>query len=418
MSEINQRLLKAARFFALAALFFIPISVALVNTFVALFALSVFANRNFWSSLAHLWQIPVVRAALLLFVAMWIAAAYSSAPVKQAFDFAIKYQKKLLLIPLLIWVFGQGPATHWIKPRWVLLTSWSLVLTLSCAYCLRAMLADTSVADAATVFTDRISQSVGVVLLFCVAIAWAPREQDQRLKIALIGIAMLAVIDVLFLINGRTGQVCLIAVSLWMLFRFAIGHPEINRIQRFGYVATGILLIAVLTTLAMQQKTSRIAAVENEISQGAETSSGQRLEFYSMSWKMIKQHPLFGTGMGSVGIEFDRAAAQYGTTLSGTMRNAHNEYLMMMIQMGVPGLLLFLWLLIAVYRSAGSLPPIDRELLQAYVIVFSVGCMPNAFLTDFNEGHVFVFLTGIFLAPLYGGQRSTQSLETQAISQV
>lgn len=406
MSKINQRLLKAAQFFALAALFFIPISVALVNTFVALFALSVFLNRNFWSSVSDLWRLPVIKAAMCLFLAMWIAALYSSAPLKEAFDFATKYQKKLLLIPLLIWVFGQG---DWqARIRWTLLVSLSFVLMLSYVYFFRDMFSTTGTSDASAVaFTDRISQSISMVLLFCLALLLAQGKQDRRIKIGLWLIAGLATGDVMFLLTGRTGQLCLLVVAVWLLLKNIAGIYANNRFKSLALMGLGLALIAVVFLLSIQQKTSRMANLDTEIAQASgETSAGQRLEFYSMSWKMIKENPLMGTGMGSVGIEFDRAASKYGTTLSETMRNTHNEYLMMMIQMGLPGLLLFLWLLTSVYKSARQLQPIDRDLLQAYAIIFAVGCVPNAFLTDFNEGHTFVFLTGIFLAPLYRKQPS------------
>lgn len=413
MSEINRRLLDASRFFALAAFFFVPASVALVNAFVALFALSVFLNRHFWLSLQDLWRLPVVKAAMLLFLAFGVAAIYSSAPLKEALDFGTKYQKKLLLVPLLIWVFGFSPVTPRIHPRWVLLASWTLVLALSYVYYLRAAFSGWAVTDAATVFTDRISQSVGVAFLFCVAVIWAAREQGRRLKIGMALIAVLAMVDVLFLMDGRTGQVCLIAVAVWLLLKHVGEIHERNRIRSFIVVGLGVLLIAGLAALTVEQRSSRMAEVETEISQhkaGAETSSGQRLEFYSMSLKMIREHPLIGTGTGSVGIEFERAASRYGTSLSGMMRNAHNEYLMMLIQMGVPGLLLFVWLLACVYRSARQLPAMDRNILQAYAVIFAIGCMPNAFLTDFNEGHSFVFLAGIFLAPLYRQQQEARAI--------
>ena len=406
MSEINQRLLKVAQFFALAALFFIPISVALVNTFVALFALSVFLNRNFWSSLSDLWQLPVVKATMLLFLAMWIAVAYSSAPLKEAFDFGIKYQKKLLLIPLLIWVFGQSNLQE--RIRWTLMVSLSFVLMLSYAYALRDVITGSgTTVRFAVAFTDRISQGVSMGLLFCMALLLAQDAQDRRVKVGLRLIAMLAAVDVMFLLTGKTGQVCLLVVAIWLLFKNLAEVYAKNRTKSLTIAGVGLLLIAAFLVVSMQQKSSRMTNVEAEIAQGTETSSGQRMEFYSMSLKMIENHPLIGTGMGSVGIEFDRAASNYGTTLKDTMRNAHNEYLMMMIQMGVPGLLLFVWLLVCVYRSARQLPAIERDILQAYVVIFSVGCLPNSFLADFNEGHTFVFLVGIFLAPLYCKQPSS-----------
>lgn len=403
MPKINQRLLDASRFFGISVLFFLPISVGMVNTFAALFALSVFINRDFWHDLADLWKIQVVKAALILLGALLIATLYSSAPLGAAFDFATKY-RKLLFIPLLIWAFrdsgGQG------KARWTLLISLSLVLLTS--YTNYLGLTDrfrpsgyNAETDAALVFHLRITQGIFMALLFCLAITMSRNEARTPIKWGLCLIAVLAAIDVMVLVNSRTGQMCWIVATLWMMLNASIRIWPTHRIQSAAVILGGLALIIGLLMLSAQQKASRLNTVISEIEAGSETSSGLRLEFYALSWKMIKAHPLLGTGTGSAAIESDRMRLAHQTSLSGTMNHPHNEYLLMMIQLGVPGLLLLLWLFGAVYAGSRQLMPADRDVLQPWLIIFVVGCFPNALLLDFNEGHMFVFLTGIFLSPLY-----------------
>lgn len=403
---MNQRLLDASRFFGLCALFFLPISIGLVNTFAALFALSVFINRDFWRDLGELWKIETVKIALILLVVILLAAFYSSAPLSAAFDFASKY-RKLLFIPLLIWAFRDA-AWHG-RTRWTLLAGLSIMLLLSYTNYMgwtdlfrpKGVFMAT---DAAIVFHHRITQGVFTTLLFCLALWMFQRESDKRLKIAFLLIALLAAADVMWLINSRTGQLCLIAVSLWMLTMAGLDLHRTSRTKATALFVSGLLIIGASLIVTVEQKDSRLASVRTEMQEvggSAETSTGQRLEFYRLSWKMIQAHPVFGTGTGSSAVESARMVIAHETTLSGAMNHPHNEYLLMAIQMGLLGFVLFVWLLVAIYKAAQRLPRIDRLCLQSYLLIFAVGCLVNSFLLDFNEGNMFVFLAGIFLAPLY-----------------
>jgi O-antigen ligase len=402
MSEINRRLLIAAQFSGMATLFFLPISVALVNVFAGLFAACVFLNRDFWRECVSLWRLRAVKAAMILLGALFISVSYSSAPTATAFDFATKY-RKLLFIPLLIWAFQDSTLQR--KAASTLLVSLTIVLLLS--YTNYFGWTDTfhprgyaGIGDTALVFHQRITQGIFMALLFCLAVTQSRNESVRPLKWALCLIALLAAFDAMFLVNSRTGQLCLLTAALWMLLNKGIREWPKNRMRSSAIVVGGLALLFGFFVLAAQQKSSRLTMVATEIQEGSETSSGIRLESYALSWKLIKANPWFGTGTGSVSIESDRMRLLHETTLSHAVSHPHDEYLLMMIQLGVPGLVLFLWLLHSAYTGAKKLTPQDRDILQSYVVIFAVACLPNPSLLDFNEGHMFVFISGIFLAPL------------------
>jgi O-antigen ligase len=77
--------------------------------------------------------------------------------------------------------------------------------------------------------------------------------------------------------------------------------------------------------------------------------------------------------------------------------NPHNQYLFLAVELGVPGLLLFLGLLFAAWREAARLEPESALFLRGLVLTMAVSCMVNSFLLDGPEGRAFVLLLALSL---------------------
>jgi O-antigen ligase len=132
---------------------------------------------------------------------------------------------------------------------------------------------------------------------------------------------------------------------------------------------------------------SRLADTGQEIAnfrdKNVVTSAGVRLEFYRRSIELFEHRPVAGYGVGSVLSEFERLVK--------------NETGGRATALGIVGIALFVWLLVALYRECRRVDPLSRTLVYGYLIAFTVGCLANSLLLNFTEGCFFVLLSGIVM---------------------
>ncbi len=77
-----------------------------------------------------------------------------------------------------------------------------------------------------------------------------------------------------------------------------------------------------------------------------ERSSQKRVEIWRGAMEMAKDHPLFGVGLDAFKVEIEK----YVDLDRTTVRDAHNIYLQVAAELGIPGLLLFLAILYHIIR--------------------------------------------------------------------
>ena len=174
-------------------------------------------------------------------------------------------------------------------------------------------------------------------------------------------LSLLAICNVMILVNGRSGQ--LILVSLIALFIW----------QKMGVRSIKYFVVAaMLGGLAMSSlpalKHSRLFEVGQEL-KDPNSSSGLRMGFYKNSFELFKKHPILGVGTGAFKTEYHQ---QIGNVegLQATS-NPHNQYLLMAVETGVVGLLAFLAFLLSGWRVAASLNMETRYTAQGLVVLIS-----------------------------------------------
>jgi O-antigen ligase len=129
----------------------------------------------------------------------------------------------------------------------------------------------------------------------------------------------------------------------------------------------------------------------------ARTSVGYRLEFYDNTLKLIRDRPLLGAGTGGFPDAYKRQVAGTAMAPAG---HPHNEYLHLMAQLGIPGLVALLALFWVPWRLAPRLPLAHEGILaRGIVLTIAVGCVVNSLLLDHTEGLFFAWGLGV----LFGG---------------
>jgi O-antigen ligase len=130
--------------------------------------------------------------------------------------------------------------------------------------------------------------------------------------------------------------------------------------------------------------------------QGADTSIGERLEYYKKSVHFFAEAPLKGHGTGSTRGLFEQAAASAaaGTAASEVVGNPHNQTLNVAVQWGVIGVVLLyaMWLShLALFRGEGLTNWIG--LLVVVQNIFT--SLFNSHIFDFHEGWMYVLGVGV-----------------------
>jgi O-antigen ligase len=222
------------------------------------------------------------------------------------------------------------------------------------------------------------------------------QAQQLKLRVVWYGLAVLAAGNVVFMIQGRTGYLVLVLLALYLGFVC----------RRYtGLVVAALFAGAVITTAFVLPSTlherTELAVEEFHQAQpkvASQTSVGRRLEFYRNSLAIIHGHPLIGVGTGGFPYAYEKQIA--GTDMEPT-RNPHNEYLHILVQLGLIGFVALLALFWVPWRVAPLLPTWqETQIARGLVLTIAAGCVFNSLLIDHTERLLFAWGLGVLFAGL------------------
>lgn len=372
----------------------IPISIAADHILLAVTVLAWLMTGHLGEQVARAARNPVVVAGLLLF-ALFIAGifVYDGDPLDAAKSLG-KYKELLLLVPLVCLLDGALWRIRALQFFFV-----AMVITLIGSYAIAVGLIPIDnppnrYAGNPTVFKYHITHSFLMAIFAFICASLARIESNTRRRWLYVSLAILAAANVLFMVKGRTGYIVLLA-----LFVFAV----IAWYRWKGAVAGFVILVVVLgggltfsDTLRERTDLAVKEFQEWEPGRGTDTSIGLRLDFYYVTYGIIRDHPLLGVGTGG----FEKA---YREKVAGTniapSSNPHNEYLMIGAQLGIVGVIAFIAMLVVLWHQSGRLASgFERDLARALVISYALGNLVNSLLLDHTEGMLFCWASAVLFA--------------------
>jgi len=378
----------------LAALAFsLALPTALTSISTGLFVIAWIFSLRFSEKLHRIRTNPGAMMAIGLFILYCIGTLYSSADWGVRLQVALKYHK-LLYIPMIVGLLADD--------RWrrrcldAFLAGMLLILTLS--YLKWAgIVPHKDIGQGYFVFKGRIAHSIFMAFTVYLTLQRTRMAEAPKLRWAWVCVAILALVNTLFMVNGRTGQLILFVLLAWFTF------------ETWGWRAIvfgGTALFVIVVTLALSQYVppSRLSEISQEISAhdpknaSAQTSSGLRLEFYSNALELVTRNPLLGAGTGSFEKEY-RALAESKGSVMVRVPNPHNEYLLVTQQLGLLGLTMLVLLFWSHWHSTlGMTERYQIHALRGLVITIAIGCLFNSLLLDSGEGRFYCVMVGILLS--------------------
>jgi putative inorganic carbon (HCO3(-)) transporter len=217
-------------------------------------------------------------------------------------------------------------------------------------------------------FLDNNSFAVGLCMVLPMLVAVTLTERSAWVRAAAATMAVSCVITVVFTFS-RGGLLTLVVVGLALLLR-----------SRHRWVSAALVVVALAGLLALGNDRLREGYVEriSTIADFEEDASAvARLEVWETCWRVFLDYPVLGVGPDNFEVVFWRY------TREGTrFRVAHNAFLQLLTESGLPALLLFvalfavsLWRLERVRRGPVPWASTYAGMLQVSLLAYATGAM-------------------------------------------
>ena len=168
-------------------------------------------------------------------------------------------------------------------------------------------------------------------------------------------------------------------------------------------VALGLVLVAAPSVVSTAIDRFSIAIDEyQEAESDPESSIGIRIQMVDYGLGVLKEHPILGTGPGTASRFMPEGLDLHGGR--GDRVTLHNTYLLAAVTLGIPGLLLLLWVLLTCFKQ--SLPLAAGSGLAGGTLFGLIAWMVAAVGDSFQASGNYLGVFGILLSVSMLGVRS------------
>jgi O-antigen ligase len=328
---------------------------------------------------------PVVRSAVLLFGLLVVGIAYSSAELPEAL-FTLKKYRELLLIPLLMSLADSE------EERGIAILGFmaAMLLSLALAYGEWFGLYNIGRRHEPTAFQHRIIFST----FLCFFLFWAAHrgfDGTRPWQWFWAAVVVAGTIFMFYAIGSRTGYVIFCLLAVLVAFRRLT-------LKGVAMVLVGLAALLVLVYYTSDTFFYRFNMAADSVAnyeEGQRGSSTQnRIEQWRNMANAIGQSPIIGHGTGTLA----RTLKPIDGWPRFRIRQPHNEYLLITVQIGIVGLAALLWLFFSQWRAARRAPPPRSYLGEGLVVTIAVACLFNSAFLNSAEGHFYAFMSAMLFA--------------------
>jgi O-antigen ligase len=381
----------------LLALFCAPFGTALMNIFVALTLVGFICALVVSPALRSALRAPPALLALALLALLIAGTSWSIGPPADL-QTAVRKYLKLLVLPMGIGLSWRDPT---LPPR-----------------ALRCALAGTAVLTASTylvwigemptsslgwwtigspsdphAFKNHVT--IGILLGFAASACFLAATYRRTLggRLAAVAAGLWFSVPTVMLGQGRTGYVALF-IGLVTVFLLRMRFTPLRTAAGLG----AIMLLFVGFYTVSPNFESRTDTLVAELETGdPRTPNGLRLSFMQEGAKMVAEHPLTGLGTGSFAEAYAPTARNVwpaGSQMFLARHQPHSEFMLMAVQLGLPGLALYVALLASLGKATLAVRSFEADALALLLAIYVATSTFNSLLWDPTEGYWFLLLSG------------------------
>ena len=330
---------------------------------------------------------PVALWALLLYGCFIVGLSYGFVSSSDALSMMGKY-RELFFIPILMSFLTTERYRDW---AWIVFIAASIGILLI-SYLMHFGIIDLNRQGDACI-KSRITHSIFVAFFafYCMHKAYGG-QQYAKIYVILLG---LCIYNLFYVVEGRTGQLIIVALILL----FAKQRLSLKKCM----LTIGVVTVLLTLFLSFSDKANRInegvvntqAYLQPEPKQ-TDSSMGQRYTFWKYSLKLMAEKPLLGYGTGSFSKEYQRIAVEEKFKTN----NPHNEFLMIGVQLGLLGVLVYTGFLASQIYYARKLPDQYKWLAQGLLMSLVIASLFNSPFLDHTEGHWYASMIALCFSSL------------------
>lgn len=232
------------------------------------------------------------------------------------------------------------------------------------------------------------------------------KNQQKTLRVISFCIYVICFIDVMFVVNGRTGQFMLISMNMFSLI-YQLKPRKLLILGTIIIMITSVLYIFPTIKTNMENAiVSSLLTVSPAIKKGFEdykmdeekykrgdviTSMGLRKEFHRNSIQIIKLKPLIGHGTGS----FTKSYKEYTNfAYPRATTNPHCDILWVGVELGILGIAGFILMVIFAGINIIRLNSISfyKNMSLSLIFGYVLASYQNSFFIDNVTGSAFIFI--------------------------
>ncbi len=392
--NINLDAVSIAQYLVIGGLVSITISPPLANIFIALSLIATLSISTIRNQLLEFFRTKLGYACIAFILVLFSGLIYGI-ETNNVIASSIWGWRKFLMLPIAAAVFMNATQAkqNLINAFWfacLLLVIYSFITFMIPALSPKHLVTGVVVRNHAT-------QGLFFAVAAMIAVANALNGKLPNWLRIIGGLTVpLFIANITLVATGRSGYVAIAVMTVTFLF---IQFEKTSITKKILISFAGFLVVSGIL-LNMQTSKDRIALAKqefvSEVDQTKETSIGYRLTFWKNTVEMLPKYALLGTGTGG----FEKAYANQVEGKSGTAGvvtgDPHNQYLKILIEHGILGLVVFLGILILLLQQPIKNP--FKAIGIASLLAIATTSLFNSHFSTFNEGQFIWILAGAMFA--------------------
>lgn len=237
-----------------------------------------------------------------------------------------------------------------------------------------------------TVFHGHVLHNAFLAIAATILLVTMFNYNNLKLRIYCLIAYLVCIINVFFIVDGRTGMLMLIIMNIYAAIYF-VHKKYLVALAIMVLITLGILWSSPIVQLGIKNYKSDMQQYKHG---NVNTSMGYRMVFHRVGEELIKEKPLFGHGTGSYTNSFTNYAQQHNINIISA--NPHRDLLFVGVETGVLGMIIFIIMLLAAVYELIKLDKYYRVIGLSLVIGYISASIENSFFMDNVTGITFVVI--------------------------
>jgi len=390
----SARSIDAARWAAIVAACTVMVAPTLANVAIVVMLVCPLASGQVMARLRHAITQPLVVGVAIVVVMVALGMLWSSVPWIDRLKSFYSW-RKLWIIPTLLVLFGPPLWKQRMIAAYVAVCAAAAVVSFGLV-AVAGHLPDSPSGPSGSLFRNHSTQSMAFATGAFLSLWAASRPQlSKRVRLAALGASALLALNIAFVTPGRSGYLALAVMLLVTAAANLRGWRNKVLVAALGALFAGALA---MSPLARDRLDHGVQEWNSARTAQEYSSMGIRAVFYENTVELIRERPWFGVGSGAFGEAYTaHVRGKYTDWRAMPSGDPHNQYLYVLAEQGIVGLIAFLSFIALALADRGDRGP-TRLIAIGMLLAWCATSMLSSHFQTFSEGHLLAFFLAAMLA--------------------